>query len=80
MKRQVIEPKKIKTELPCPGCGDQALAERWQKDNTTYETVDCQKCAVEYGRVNQGTWHCMGELGPDVLKISWRAHGAIEIK
>ena len=72
MKRPVIEPPKIRGELPCPGCGDLVLAEIWLKDGYRYQGLDCMKCLVAWGRIldrRTGTWHVLWPLAPDGSRL-----------
>lgn len=71
----------LKTEKPCPGCGDPAPSKAWQKDGYRYESVTCIKCGQEWGRIvdRGGIWHVLWSIGPDGQRI-WPKKQPSEVK
>jgi hypothetical protein len=70
--KTVEQPDKVSSLVPCPGCGDLAPSEKWQKDGYKYESLTCVKCGDEWGRIvgRSSTWHILWRVDSDGLKIS----------
>lgn len=70
--RQKMEqpPDKISCLVPCPGCKQEVVSTKWRKGDSVFQSCDCPTCAISWGRVNGGTWHTLGELSANGLKIS----------
>jgi len=58
---------KIRSKTVCPGCQSLCLSELWHgENNKIYESLDCVKCGVVWGRVNGGPhWHILMNLGDE---------------